>query len=337
VREAVLKKEKTIPWLSGLAKEWVLIAPSKRGGDVLFKEVDSVEEVCLDYTNSTTSVKEFFFPQWEPIIHYSDRGKNWEFAGRGDERRLFFGIRPCDVHGLLLLDKVFSEGTEDPYWTRRRRSTLIVSLACNGPCTETCFCSSMGTGPFPIRGFDIVLIDLGDRFFVEAGTVEGERILDGKDAFFEDASEADRLGKWRMQKTAHQAFKRSIEISDIPFRLEKLAEDPLWQSVSQKCLRCSGCVYVCPTCHCFNVVERSNGGERIRCWDGCMLGGFTRMAGGFNPRPTQRERLRHWYYHKFRYFVLEYGDVGCVGCGRCTETCIGNIDVLRTLEEVRKR
>ena len=113
-----------------------------------------------------------------------------------------------------------------------------------------------------------------------------------------------------------------------------------WEEIGNRCLECGGCSYMCPTCTCFTVTERQVGTadyERVRLWDACALGGFTRMAGGFNPRKAAHDRRNRRFFRKLaHYFIQRELSVACVGCGRCVEVCHGDIGMPKVVEILRR-
>jgi sulfhydrogenase subunit beta (sulfur reductase) len=116
--------------------------------------------------------------------------------------------------------------------------------------------------------------------------------------------------------------------------------DATWEQIGNRCLECGGCSYMCPTCTCFTVTERPVGPadyERLRLWDACALGGFTRMAGGFNPRKAAHDRRNRRFFRKLaHYFIQRELSVACVGCGRCVEVCHGDIGMPNVVEILRR-
>ena len=120
--------------------------------------------------------------------------------------------------------------------------------------------------------------------------------------------------------------------------LLKLFDSPKWAGLSEACLGCGTCTFVCPTCQCYDIRDFNTGHgiQRFRCWDSCMYSDFTRMAHG-NPRLTQLERFRQRFMHKLVYFPSNNdGEYGCVGCGRCLSKCpisMNIVKVIKTLGE----
>ena len=124
-------------------------------------------------------------------------------------------------------------------------------------------------------------------------------------------------------------------------KLMELFNNPAWADLSESCLGCGTCTFVCPTCQCYDVQDFDNGREvrRFRCWDSCMYSDFTMMAHGTN-RPTQKERFRQRFMHKLVYYPSNNNGVfGCVGCGRCLQKCpihMNIVKVAKKLKEVAK-
>ena len=103
-------------------------------------------------------------------------------------------------------------------------------------------------------------------------------------------------------------------------------------------MTCGACNMVCPTCHCFTILDKANvgktEGKRVRIWDSCHYEKFAKMAGGFDIRPEKVSRLKHRLYDKFYYPFITYGEGFCVGCGRCIRHCQSEIDIREALREV---
>ena len=74
----------------------------------------------------------------------------------------------------------------------------------------------------------------------------------------------------------------------------------------------------------------------MRSWESCQSPGFTRIAGGHDPRPTKGARLRQRFYHKLLYFPENFGSISCVGCGRCVRACPVNIDIREIITDIQK-
>ena len=123
-----------------------------------------------------------------------------------------------------------------------------------------------------------------------------------------------------------------------PENLNELFNDEAWQSMSESCLGCGTCTFICPTCQCYDIQEFNTGKEvkRFRCWDSCMYSDFTKMSAG-QPRPTQKERFRQRFMHKLVYYPRNNeGIYSCVGCGRCLQKCPVNANIVKVIKTLRE-
>ncbi|MBU3911258.1 MAG: 4Fe-4S dicluster domain-containing protein, partial [Candidatus Omnitrophica bacterium] len=134
----------------------------------------------------------------------------------------------------------------------------------------------------------------------------------------EDLKEKQKLDKDKMLTLVKKKIK-------TPENLDKVFESGYWDEVSKPCISCGVCTFLCPTCHCFDLVDEER--KKLRCYDGCSFPDFTLEASGVNPRPTKKERYRQRVYHKFDYFKKNFGENLCVGCGRCIRYCPVKIDI----------
>ena len=324
----VLKKDRLPGFLERLVRKRQVFAPVKKGEVLLIREIDSPSQVILEYRNAKESPKSVLFPQRETLFRYrAEKGRAEVDPPSGEEKgRVLFGIRPCDARGLLLLDKVFGGGSSDPYYADKRKNTVVVSLGCTDP-NPSCFCLSMGGGPCSAEGSDLLLLDLGDFHLAEAVNEKGAALLE--DQAFEQSDEESLSLAEKIRKQAEACMQPVAKKENLEQDLERLFNDPVWKDLTESCLGCGICTYLCPTCHCFDLCDEAAGttGERIRVWDSCQFPLFTQQASGFNPRPTVKERFRQRIMHKFSYLPETQAMPGCVGCGRCVTECPVNLDI----------
>lgn len=345
MKEMLIDKKDIVSLLTILAQEMIVIAPVKKGDNILFGPITNSQEVMLDFSNTHLSAKVALFPQCEKMMTFTtnpgaEDSNIMRDVGTEEQRRVIFGIRPCDSKGFIILDKVFNQGPgcEDPYFLQHRKKTTVVGLGCNKP-LSTCFCTSFDNGgPFATDGLDIILTDIGDKYVVSVLTDKGEDLLRGKDNLSESDSTSINKAN-QIRDTATKSVDSSIKMDKIRDRNTiELFNDPNWDKLYETCMACGICTYICPTCHCFDIQDEviDTEGLRMRNWDSCMFPLFTLEASGHNPRPTKKERFRQRFMHKFKYFQEKFGPIACVGCGRCIQLCPVNIDVRQVIKEMNK-
>ena len=321
----VISKDQIASLLDGLIGQYQVLAPVRRDGVVLFDEITSGSEAVLDVISTKMSAKEAFFPPVETLFTF-DGTQAKEPPAIGD--RVLFGLRPCDARSVHLLDPVFDDPDYvDVYYLRRRERTCLVAVGCNRP-LGTCFCTSLRGEPFGQEGSDILFSDIGDQYLVQALTDKGRALLDGN-PLLQEATDLDLGKKAQVAQEAKEQIKSSVETRGLKAKLDGMFQDPVWEIIAQTCLGCGVCTYVCPTCHCFDVVDETEGdrGQRVRIWDSCQYPLFTHHTSGHNPRPSGKARMRQRVMHKFHYFIENQGEIACVGCGRCVRNCPVNLDI----------
>jgi len=330
--------------LKETAKDWDIYAPRiNSGGDVLFgklarqgAELDrELDRITLDDVNTVISAKDIFFPQLESLFVFS--------AGKIEETleaspKLIFGIKPCDLKGVLFADEFFKRNLEDKYYLSRIQNRFIVVKGCLKPPRAGCFCTSAKTGPFAEAGFDLQLIETKDSYLAQTGSQKGEEFIAKFTKFFKDPSgETDRMVA-EIKKNAADSVELKV---DFPKALNLMGQDNFvpeenYTRIGERCIYCGACLYVCPTCTCFNVFDNSkdNNGQRLRNWDGCVFEGYTRETSGHNPRKEKWKRTSRRYEHKLKYDFMVTGTSGCVGCGRCLSSCPVGIGISKFIQEI---
>ena len=291
--------------------------------------------------NTSRSAKDFFFPQTENLMDFRVSGKNIEIVDTRSETEDFviFGVRACDVRSFDVLDRVFLAEPVDTYYKNRREHGLIMSLACAKP-EETCFCGTFDIDPAEPAG-DIACCIAGGNLLLDARTEKGSELLSKLDAITENADEAaakqqKELIRERMKKLPLATLDASAFGAG---KTDEFFNAPEWATLSQSCLGCGSCTFVCPTCQCYDIKDFNTGHgiKRFRCWDSCMYSDFTKMSAG-QPRLTQLERFRQRFMHKLVYFPTNNdGMFSCVGCGRCLSKCPIRMNIVRVMKKLGGR
>jgi len=307
-------------------KSYVLYAPISTGRELAFQLVKEPEEVMLaGYSNTRYPPKGLFLPQSEVLLKYDGILHSVE---NEEKEKILFAVRPCDVRAMRLLDTAFiDEQNPDEYWKKKRTSTIIISLGCLYP-EESCFCTSVGGSPLRAADADILLIEMGDAYCAYVYTEKGEVLFKE----LPDAEETQLEKVKRLIKEVETPMPPAFPKQKLHDSLLQSFETDFWKGVSQVCLGCGVCTFLCPSCFCFDIVDETLRKERVRNWDSCMFRVYTLEASGHNPRPTRVERTRQRVMHKFVYWVDLIDEMGCTGCGRCVKYCPVNIDI-RTIVE----
>jgi ferredoxin len=333
MKQYTIQKQKMNDLIKTILKKYRFIAPVEKDNITSFKEINKPDELTLNFTNSKIPPKSIFFPQTETLFKFST-DKNIKIENPDNfEETILFGIRPCDAKSLEILKNVFGNDYEDNLFLSKIKNTIFVGLSCVDP-PLNCFCTSVDGSPYDSTGLDILLTDIGDKYFVDIYTKKGESLLEiFKD--FKIVTKNDIEKKAIVIKNAENKIRRYMQTQNIEKILDKIFENSYWEKIARRCLGCGICTYLCPTCHCFDIQDEKKGkhGARIRVWDSCMYSEYTKQASGYNPRPNQMNRVRNRVYHKFNYFPKNSKVFGCVGCGRCITECPVNIDIIETIND----
>ncbi|MBN1836031.1 MAG: 4Fe-4S dicluster domain-containing protein [Spirochaetales bacterium] len=301
--------------------------------------IEDPAEILYDYGNVRLPLKQVFLPQTELMCEF-DFDEITEVP-LPEERIVVFGCRPCDARALAQLDLVFGpgyKGHSDPYYLKRRENSVVISLACTEP-SAGCFCTATGGGPADTRGADILAHDLGtdDMLLFQALTDRGRALMEAHQELFaepqpaqvEAARERAAAAEAKVKEANDLGVDLGADVAALKRNMDPLFDDPRWVALTDSCIGCGACTYLCPTCYCFDIADESRlyKGRRIRTWDSCQFAQFTKHASGHNPRTNKKERLRQRFMHKFSYAVENNEDVLCVGCGRCITACPVNLDI----------
>lgn len=338
--DLIVSKRSFFSWLDSLRGRFSLIGPVSEDGQTEFREIGSSNELNMEYQSTMLSPgKVYLYKPREDLFKFSF-GKSVEVRESpvDPEQRIIVGMHSCDTNAVLYLDKTFLGTFRDPYYEARRNNTMIISLNCNAA-GDNCFCSSVHAGPFleSEHGCDMLLTDMGADYLVE---VKSERIggLFDPDGGMPAGEDAFRFKAEKAESALH-SFKKRIDIDGLNGTLSKRPDHPVWRSTAEdRCLSCTNCVMVCPTCFCYDVVDEISmdlkSVRRYRQWDACQDAKFAEVHGG-NFRARRTARLRQFATHKLDQ-THQYGVFGTVGCGRCITWCPTGIDITDMAKEVQK-
>jgi len=329
-------------WLSRLLQRSEVFAPvAGHGGDLAFAPISSPEQVVWEFTNPLLPPKHVVLPQTDPLVTIRSGGGGYEVEPVPDGRpRVLLNVRSCDAKGLAFLRTVHEADLPDTGYLRRAAGVTVVTLACNEPCPLG-FCICSDAGPFLEEGSDVQLVDLGERLLAEPHSEAGAALLAEAGDLFRPAPPEDLLRRRELEEHAKKGFgEETCHFGSAMRRVStaRVARE-LWEAMSDWCLECGGCNFACPTCYCFSVKDRREDGCWVRCrtWDSCQYHAFTLEASGHNPRGRRAERVKRRFFHKVsaQYYVRD-GAVGCVGCGRCIQVCLGTTDMPAVVAAIRE-
>ena len=336
----VIDKKDMASLVTSIMAEREVVGPVAKDGKFIFSPIDDYSLLRLDHNITLLPPKEFFLPTEEPILKYRLGEAMHSEPVIEAMPRVIMGVHPCDINANWLLDLAFSTDNLDTHYMEKRKKAIIVGLDCNEPCDEHSFCKSMGSLAVE-GGFDLFLTDIGDAYMVEYGTPAGMELL-ARHKGAREATNGD-MSRFRAVQDAKWpkfTYKLEMNISDLPNLLAISYDNPLWEELGKKCLACGSCTVVCPTCYCFDVIDRLElnlkEGQRLRVWDSCQLPEFATVAGGENFRHARADRQRHRFFRKGKYLTEMFGKVGCVGCGRCVRSCLVDIDPVEVYNTLKR-
>ncbi len=291
---------------------------------------------------------------WKPLLHppavttmsmtQTGAGQpvSVRVASRPSRPLALIGLRPCDLAAIDKLDRVLIEAppTAEPTYVARRGDALLVVVNCGVP-ASTCFCTSMGTGPHvggrstshDIEVTELVAVDAQGEpsYLVSAISVRGETVLDAVADRVEHlpVGDGDIEAERTNETAARHAIERRLDAGRAASTLRGAHDSRRWAEVAELCLACGNCTAVCPTCFCTAISDVGDLDgthvDRRREWESCFSLEFSRLGSG-SVRSSVAARYRQWMTHKLGTWHDQFGESGCVGCGRCTTWCPADID-----------
>jgi ferredoxin len=272
--------------------------------------------------------KKYFLPPVDTILTFEVNGTYQ--AEYDTERFVLVGVHPYDMVAINQMDELFRQDNYDSHYMNRRNNATII--ACDVvKASKNVFASSMDSATVD-EGYDILLTDIGESYVMDVATDKGQSLLANADGVIDASDEDINMQEKAQEKNLKDLNKHALQckVSDLPKLLEKSYDSSVWEEKAKTCFACGSCNQVCPTCYCFNVQDDVNWdlqkGQRNRAWDGCLLAGFTKVAGEHEFRKNKADRFRHRLYRKGMYVPEKIGgQIACVGCGRCINACLPDI------------
>lgn len=341
----VLKKSDLSAWVEALMAEQRVAGPVRKeispadGSEKFWWDVlEDADDLRLDYDLTVLGPKKFLWPSRQELVRYDVNPANPDPKPVLEhEPTVLMGVHPCDITAIGTLDGAFGQDVQDPHYLARRADTTLVGIDCSEPCHESSFCLDMES-LYPEKGYDIMLTDIGDAYFVEVETPAGEALAEA--ARLHPASPEDQKARraFAESKRSNFHYRLPCDVKYLPEILETSYDSLVWEAIARRCFSCGSCNTVCPTCYCFDVYDDIADdlaeGSRVRRYDSCQLDPFAEVAGGESFREERWSRLRHRMFRKGKYILERTGQPGCVGCGRCERACVADISIRDTFVQI---
>jgi len=290
-----LPKENLDKFIKSLSRFGQIYAPIKKDANTyLFSKIEDSSQIDLRYNRTLLPPKKYLLPPTDSMFRFSAEVGYEEVKHGLDEKSILFGVHSCDIHGLRILDLVFSGRYVDNYYFTRRKNTSIIGVSCIPD--DMCFCRSMGTD-FVENGFDLFLSDIDQSYLVRIATSLGDDMVRASQSLFKKVGKEEIAEYKKKSNEMQKHFKIDLELYNLPEILDLEYESKAWEEIGEKCLSCGTCSVVCPTCYCYDVFDElsldGKTGERKRRWDSCLFKDYALVAGGLNFRSERSARVKN--------------------------------------------
>jgi sulfite reductase subunit B len=326
----IITKNELDTFINHLIKDstYDVVGVKEKGIRFAFGPLENASELRLDYDVTILPPKKYFLPQYEKLFDYN-LGKPFDLQKANTQKPLIIiGVHPYDIIALQQSDIYYLDHQKDDFYKKRRENAIIIGVDMQ-QVSKRSFAESMNTH-ITDSGFDLLLTNLGEKYAITIGTEKGKTLLQ-KYAKTTASTSKDLEKLDEVQKNIGSKFIKKLKVPKEEWSALLVANynHPIWDKKSQKCMECSSCTMVCPTCFCYDIKDdvslNLKDGSRIRTWDGCLLRDFTLIGSGEVFREDISKRYRHRFYRKGNYLPERYGFIACVGCGRCGIACLPDI------------
>lgn len=337
----IISKKELAAFVNNLIADttYDVVGPQAKGNKhFIFDTLQDASHLRLDYDTTILPPKKYFLPPCETLLQYNLKKSFDVQPCLADKPCIIIGMHPYDLIALHYTDTLYQDYQKDDFYRKRRHDTLIIASDIE-TVHDRSFAASMGTHTTD-TGFDLLLTNIGAHYAVTIGTDKGKKLLD-KYATTKKITPDDIKKVTDARTRLANKYKRTLKApkEDWPKILAANYDHSIWEEKADRCLECSSCTIVCPTCFCYDVHDTTaltlKDGERYRTWDGCLLRDFGKIGSGETFRKDTKERFRHRFYRKGNYLPARYNFVACVGCGRCGTACLPDIaDPLNVMNDL---
>jgi len=326
-----LPAERLEKFIGHLMSKGEVFAPVNKGPAFAYEHITAPGQAVLDYPSTILPPKKYFQPVREVLFSFDRETQAiTEPKESTAKTNILFGLHNYDMHGILCLDYIMTQGNVDQSWVERRKNWFFVGTSYTPDNYH--FSPSVGISPKDRTGLDLFLVKAQGGYNVEVLTPNGEKLLAGYDGSAASLPEIKEEIRFQNKILPNYQY--------LPELFNKIQDHPVWTKNAKNCLSCGSCTLVCPTCYCFDVNDELDlsckTGERVRSWDSCQVLPFTEVAGGEYFRHKTSARILHRIHRKFKYISDRYGKPFCVGCGRCTRACTAKISITEIVNEIAR-
>lgn len=316
-------------FLAGMTDEMNIYVPSGNINNREYKLfANDADDIVYNLPVPVTPLKSFFLPVKENVVI---RKKN-------HNKKLIIGATSCDLKGLELLDEIYlDERFIDSTYKENRNNTILIGTDCYD-IRENCHCTSYGIEPYPGSNADAALAVFDSRMIFTILTAKGEELFNRfQKEFPVTSAEKDLMEQIELKRkeTISKLEKQNQLLPDYKTTgslIQKSSEE-IWIKHASTCVSCGACATICPTCTCFLLIDRPDF-EKVRQIDACQYPGFERIAAGEDPLHKKHIRFRNRYMCKYVWKPECFSSIACTGCGRCIDSCIGNINKNKIFTEM---
>jgi ferredoxin len=115
-------------------------------------------------------------------------------------------------------------------------------------------------------------------------------------------------------------------LARLPEWLARNHDHELWKKLGDRCRSCGNCSAVCSTSPCFDMDAPESDSARAR--DAERSRTAVSLSGAV---PARREHFCQRLMHKFSIHPRRFDHVLCTGCGRCSRSCEGGVNLPEVL------
>jgi len=308
-------------FLLELSKNNSVYIPVKTFDNIDYRLFDD-DSINIAYNEAKplTPLKTFFLPVKANVV----------IEKKGYKKNVIIGIHACDLKAIEILDKIYLDPAfVDINYKESRENSILIGTDCLET-AENCHCTSYGVEPYPADHADASLVALEDFMIITIHSPKGEELfsaISGNHTVNEVLKEDFQIIDAKRKRAKEILNEKNRLLPDYikTGQLIKESGDEIWMKYAKTCVSCGACATACPSCTCFLLIDRPDF-EKVRQLDACQYPGFERIAAGEDPLHRKFVRFRNRYLCKYVWKPEGFNVVACTGCGRCIDSCIGNIN-----------